>query len=86
VKQKVKADERTTEKGKHYEIRSYGGRLDEVVAGDFRRGKRQKGINFHLEQMDTGQWWMCVGLPDGHRVTVSLWSKRKIEARAELDL
>jgi hypothetical protein len=58
--------------------------LDEIVIADPK--------SFHLEQMDTGVWWLRVGLdkdgPHGNAersVVINLWSKAAIYARAEDD-
>ena len=65
-------------KKKAFEIRKHtDGSLDEVVA--------RKPAFFHLEQMESKHWWLSVDMPDGSRVTVNLWSDRKINARAEVE-
>lgn len=85
----------------YYQVRvNEDGTLDEVVAGDFgwspgagkRRGiRRQRGVNVHLEQMDSDHWWLGVGLPDGRLLHVDFWTEsrranrrgRAIKAKAE---
>lgn len=57
------------------EIRMNGDALDEVVADN---------CQFHLEQMDTGHWWMSV-TSGGKRVHINLYSKRKIKASVEVE-
>lgn len=51
------------------------GNLDEICA---------EGANIHLEQMDTGLWWLEIE-KDGYRQIVWFRSTRKIEATSELD-
>ena len=56
------------------------GTLDEVVAA----GK------IHIEQMDTGAWWIGITTTDGKTHHVNLWAKRQsttaIHGRCELDV
>lgn len=42
--------------------------IDEIVASDVK--------SFHLEQMDTGFWWMAIERKDGQRLTINLFNKR----------
>ena len=63
-----------------YEIRlNEDGSLDEVVAS--------KPKAFHLEQMDTGAWWIGVDMEDGTLIHINLWTQRnaRIKARAEVE-
>jgi hypothetical protein len=63
-----------------YEIRlNEDGSLDEVVAS--------KPKHFHLEQMDTGAWWIGVDMEDGTHIRIDLWTQRnaRIKARAEVE-
>jgi len=63
-----------------YEIRlNEDGSLDEVVASNPK--------SYHLEQMDTGAWWMCIDMADGTAIHVNLWTRenRRILARAEVN-
>lgn len=60
-----------------FEIRNQEGALDEVVA--------YKPHFFHLEQMDSGLWWLRLDMPDGRAVVVWLSSKGKVKGRAEED-
>lgn len=57
------------------EIRSYPDGLDEVVLFN--------PAFVHLEQMDTGHWWLGIDMPDGGRVNVNFSSKGRIKAFAE---
>lgn len=52
-----------------------GDALDEVFA---------QNCQFHLEQMDSGHWWMAVEC-GGKRVHINLHSKRKIMANVEVE-
>jgi hypothetical protein len=63
-----------------YEIRlNEDGSLDEVVAS--------KPKHFHLEQMDTGAWWIGVDMEDGTYIRIDLWTQRnaRIKALAEVE-
>lgn len=40
---------------------------------------------FHIERMDTGHWWLAVYLNDGTRYSFNLHSKRRIDARYDLE-
>lgn len=78
-------DRRTFENPNYREIRlREDGTLDEVVAGFVPRkpGRRFKSVFFHLEQMDTGHWWMRIDFPDGRGIVVNLTSRGKIKASA----
>lgn len=54
------------------------GTLDEVVAS---------GVDFHLEQLSDGVWWIGLELPDGKRSTVVLSTARgaKVSGRYEVE-
>lgn len=52
------------------------GTLDEVCA---------QSCAVHLEQLDTGHWWLCVEKSDGQRVAVWLRSRGAIKANFEVD-
>ena len=63
-----------------YEIRlNEDGSLDEAVAS--------KPTYFHLEQMDTGAWWIGVEMEDGTLIHINLWTQhgRRIKALAEVE-
>lgn len=51
------------------------GTLDELVAFGF----------VHLEQLDTGSWFMVIDTADGRGVRVNFWSKAALHSRAEDD-
>lgn len=61
-----------------FEIRTNkDGTVDEVVA--------RNPSFFHLEQMDSGLWWMRVDMPDGRGIVVNFYSRGKIDVRAEVE-
>ena len=71
------------------------GSLDEIVAGDFGWNKtsnkkmrrklkrRQRGINFHLEQMDGPHWWASITLPNGKMIHLNFTARGNIKVSAE---
>lgn len=67
-----------TKKKAKYEIRrNEDGSLDEIVAYD---------SFVHLEQMDTGHWWLGITLPDGKIIHTHLTSRGKITANTEYNV
>lgn len=68
-----------TSKKPYFEIRKNSDdTIDEIVAGHFPRPKRKsRGTNVHLEQMDRDCWSLIIGLNNGKRLMVSLYTKRK---------
>ena len=79
-----------------FEIRkNEDGSLDEIVAGDFGWNKtsnpkmrrklkrRQRGINFHLEQMDGPHWWASITLPNGKMIHLNFTARGNIKVSAE---
>lgn len=58
------------------------GSLDEVVADDV--------ANFHLEQMDTGSWWIGLDHKDGTTTHIRLFARRpsvtRVDAVCEFDV
>jgi hypothetical protein len=80
----------------YFEIRkNEDGSLDEIVAGDFGWNKtskkkmrrklkrRQRGISFHLEQMDDGHWWAGIVLPNGKMIHLNFTARGNIKVSAE---
>lgn len=62
------------------EARYNGDQLDEVVSGAL--------TSFHLEQLDTGVWWMALEHPDGtvDHVTLSTARGAAITGKFENDV
>lgn len=60
------------------EIRKAGEDIDEIVCDR---------CTFHLEQMNTGHWWIEVQTPGGQSLHINLSTRRgtKIRAFAEFD-
>lgn len=58
------------------EIRKVNGEIDEIVS---------ENCCFHLEQMDTGHWWIGIDTPGGQSLHINLSTIRgaKILAFAE---
>lgn len=53
--------------------------IDEIVADDV--------TSFHLEQMDTGHWWIGLSKKDGQCLRINLFNRRnaRIICNAESD-